>query len=103
MDGTVWKMTTNNGTFDGQTVKFEKKGNMIVASWTDVGRLLRNNTAAHPGVWVFELFLPPVSENTYRGIYRPAGGMESEATFSVSGDGELLRCSLMESNWFRQR
>jgi hypothetical protein len=103
LDGTKWKLTLNNGSFDGREIQFKKEGSkFLTGSLTEVGRQMRNNTAAHPGVWIFQIFLPAVSENTYRGIYRPPGSMESEATFSVSADGKLLRCSLMESNWFRQ-
>ena len=100
---TKWGLLTTNGSRDGRVIQFQKADNgeyhgLLIR----LGQILPTTVGAYEGAVLMEL-TPGPTPNLYKGISRRPGKDYTEATFSVSRDGETLKSSVDDSPWMRVR
>jgi hypothetical protein len=97
-----WKVIASEAGFDGRAMEIRRtvSGN-YVGTLTDRGHLLNTTFGAIVGTPMMEL-IPKGGVNKYAGYFTPFAGQPLETTFSVSADGQELKCGLQSFRWVRQ-
>lgn len=101
LDGTRWWQPTNDGQMDGRAIEIKKEAGQYVGKLTDIGRKLSGKVGAYSGAKVME-FHPGGRKNEFAGEYIRPGEQGESATFSVSADGQELKCSIDDNAWRRR-
>jgi hypothetical protein len=102
LDHSHWKVVASDAGFDGRAMELRRtaSGNYI-GRLTDRGHLLNTTFGATVGTAMMEL-IPKGEVNRYAGFFTPFAGQPLETTFSVSADGQQLKCGLQSFVWTRQ-
>jgi hypothetical protein len=101
LNHTHWTVVASEAGFDGRKMEIRRTttGN-YVGTLTDKGHLLGTTFGATIGTPMMEL-IPKGGINQYGGYFTPFAGQPLETTFSISADGQELKCSLQSFRWVR--